>query len=50
MDLVKELPKEIIVERFSKKLNCGATVTGFREIVMEHPGYDDPLMEYEEEN
>ena len=44
-----ELQREIVVEKFSRKLKCGATVTGFREIVLEHPGYEEPL-DYEEEN
>jgi len=41
--------REIEVERFSRKLKCGATVTGFREIITEHPGYEEQL-DYEEEN
>lgn len=47
---------DIRIEKFSRKLNCGASVTVFREIVCA-PEYDDESipgftegLEYDEEN
>jgi len=43
--------KDIVVERFKKNLNCGATVEGFREIIYED--IDESIFEesiFEEEN
>jgi len=44
--------KDIKVERFSRKLDCGATVEGFREIIYDTNDdlYDEIFDDFKEEN